>query len=163
MSRRKKVVDDKQDPQYPPWVFYLSFAIILVLFSTVAYFWPYASGKNPTMVVDNEIISIPAEVDRASPFIKEAYGHAIELPEVFEAVNCHCGCMRDEAHTSLKNCFLSKQEGYFSRHGIDCPICIAEARDVYKWYKYENDSIENISIRIDRKYGGKSMQIAESG
>ncbi|MFQ6136551.1 MAG: PCYCGC motif-containing (lipo)protein [Candidatus Hydrothermarchaeales archaeon] len=81
----------------------------------------------------------------------KAYTIATQIPEVLEKMPCYCSCVRI-GHKSLKNCFISDNEGY-AEHGAHCDLCVSEALDVDRW-RDSGLSLKDMRSRIDEKYGG---------
>jgi hypothetical protein len=84
----------------------------------------------------------------------EAYAATLAQPEVVALVPCFCGCMRfDQAHRTLKDCFIQEATGELDPHAAFCTMCQDEALDAVALAK-QGHSDHEIHAGIVTKYGG---------
>src|SRR5207253_1626991 len=77
----------------------------------------------------------------AQPDVAATYAQAKEIPEVLDAIYCHCDCHIHAGHRSLLTCFESE-------HGSNCDTCMGEVRLAYQMHK-QGKSIQEIRAAID--------------
>ncbi|TKJ93631.1 hypothetical protein PaeCFBP13512_04410 [Paenibacillus sp. CFBP13512] len=78
------------------------------------------------------------------PEVVKAYHYAEKYPAIFKEASCYCGCMKEEHHKYLYDCFTSK-------HGENCGICIQEALFIGE-LKDKNKTNQQILTELKSKY-----------
>ena len=105
---------------------------------------------------------MPAEVQKASVSVSDAYRFAVANPDALKNVPCYCGCGK-VGHTSNYSCYVKeiKPNGdvVFDQHALGCGICVDIAQDVMKMTR-DGKSPKEIRTAIDTtfaQYGPSNM------
>jgi hypothetical protein len=88
---------------------------------------------------------VPAERYAAFPRVAAAYEKAAAIPEVLDALYCHCDCSDHSGHYSLLDCFRDDHAAY-------CDVCMAEAELAYSMTG-QGRTLDEIRAAIDGFYG----------
>jgi hypothetical protein len=109
---------------------------------------------------------MPAEVQKASVSVSDAYRFAVVNPDTLKNVPCYCGCGK-VGHTSNYSCYVKEKkpsgEIVFDQHALGCGICVDITQDVMKMTK-AGKSPKEIRAAIDQtyaQYGPSNMAVAQ--
>jgi hypothetical protein len=86
-----------------------------------------------------------AGTEPRTPGALESYAAARRIPQVLDALYCHCDCSKHAGHRSLLTCFESD-------HGAYCDICMGEALLAAELFD-QGRSLLDIRESIDRQFG----------
>ncbi len=99
------------------------------------------------------LAQMPAEVQRASVNVREAYQFAVANPDVLQNVPCYCGCGA-MGHTSNYACYVKNDAGgqvEFDQHALGCSICVDITQDTLRMLGQGKD-LQEIKLTIDQTY-----------
>ena len=86
------------------------FSAILAVFAVVLALSPLAVRCAPsasTASGEARFASAPLILREAPATVHEAYGYALEYPEVLSQVACYCGC-ESAGHRNVRDCFVKE-------------------------------------------------------
>jgi len=109
---------------------------------------------------------MPAEVQKASVSVSDAYRFAVANPDALKNVPCYCGC-GSVGHTSNYSCYVKEikpsGEIVFDQHATGCGICVDITQDVMKMTR-DGTGPKEIRAAIDKtysQYGPSNMAPAQ--
>jgi hypothetical protein len=96
---------------------------------------------------------MPAEVQKASTSVQQAYQFAVANPDVLKQVPCYCGCGA-MGHTSNYSCYVKDGSGdkpVYDQHALGCSICVDITHDTARMMG-QGKSVQEIKLSIDQTY-----------
>ena len=97
---------------------------------------------------------LPAEVQSAPVYVKEAYQFAAINPALMKEIPCYCGC-GNIGHTSNYDCYVSSMDSngnpIFDNHALGCSICVDITQDVMRMLR-EGKSPQEARTYVDMTY-----------
>lgn len=145
------------------YLFLLAFALVTLLAACSL----SDSKKNHVHTVGTETWETTASADELPQFLdnhteltSSLYGQVIEHAHTLGELPCHCGCMvateTDEAHDSLRRCYLAEYPAddgsvTWTDHSTTCGVCKQEMELVVQMSDAGN-SLDEIKQAIDQKF-----------
>ena len=133
----------------------MSFLMLLGLVGPVLGVTGCGSNLTPVSVEMADHSMLPAEMQKAPEYVRQAYQYAIANPEPLKNVPCFCGC-GPLGHTNNYDCYIKNASPtgqiLFDEHALACRICVDITHDVVRMTG-EGRSPPEIRRTITNTYG----------
>ncbi len=116
-------------------------AAVLIILTGVAVYRVRAANQVAPVSAD----AVTLDPNQFTGEVRQAYLVAREHPELLAQLDCYCGCVQHEGHTSLLDC-------YRTNHGAGCGICTGEAVTAGKLAD-QGMPVEQIRAALHAQYG----------